>query len=282
MSHLIYSDTACDLGEGVLWHPQTQTLYWFDILKGRLYASVDQHERFWQFDRMVSAAGWVDDTTLLIASERDLFTFDTETDTETHVADLEADNPVTRSNDGRADPWGGFWIGTMGKQAESGAGAIYRFYQGQVRMLYDSVTIPNAICFAPGGAYAYFADTPTHVIRRVTLDADGWPSAPPEDWIDLRAEGLKPDGAVCDGQGNLWNAQWGAGRVACYSPEGRFMTALGLAAGQTSCPAFGGADLTTMFVTSAADGAGVDDRLAGMTFSVPTGFKGQAANRVLL
>ena len=282
MSHMIYSDTVCTLGEGPLWHPQTQTLYWFDILEGRLYASVDQHERFWQFDRMVSAAGWVDDTTLLIASERDLFTFDTATDTETHIADLEADTPATRSNDGRADPWGGFWIGTMGKNAESGAGAIYRYFEGSLRMVYDALTIPNAICFAPGGAYAYFADTPTHQIRRVTLDAQGWPSAPPEVFLDFTREGLMPDGAVCDSQGNLWNAQWGAGRVACYSPEGRFMTALGIAAARASCPAFGGPDLSRLYVTTAAQGAGPDDPLAGHTFCIPTGFKGLAAHRVVL
>ena len=282
MSHLVHSDSICALGEGALWHPQTHTLYWFDVLKGTLYASVDQHQSSWSLGRMASAAGWGDDTVLLIASERDLFTFDTATGTETHVADLEADNPVTRSNDGRADPWGGFWIGTMGKEDQSGAGAIYRYYDGQLRMLYDSLSIPNAICFAPGGAYAYFADTPTGIIRRVTLDAEGWPSAPAEPFVDLSREGLYPDGAVCDSAGNLWNAQYGAGRVACYSPEGVFMTALGIATALTTCPAFGGADLSTLFVTSAAHGAAADDRLAGMTFSVPTGFRGQAAHRVRL
>ncbi|KMK67441.1 SMP-30/gluconolactonase/LRE family protein [Puniceibacterium sp. IMCC21224] len=282
MSHLIYSDTICKLGEGVLWHPETQVLYWFDILGNRLYGRDSHGERHWQFDRHVSAAGWVDATTLLIASEIDLFTFDTATGVETRVVVLEEDNPVTRSNDGRADPWGGFWIGTMGKAAEPGAGAIYRLYRGELRLLYDDISISNAICFAPGGAYAYFADTPTGIIRRVALDTDGWPSGEVEDWLDLRAEGLRPDGAVCDSQGNVWNAQYGAGRVACYSPEGRFMTALGLAAGQTTCPAFGGPDLTTLFVTSAAQGCDDDDRMAGMTFSVPSGFKGLRANRVVL
>ncbi|SNR27592.1 SMP-30/gluconolactonase/LRE family protein [Puniceibacterium sediminis] len=282
MSHLIYSDTVCQLGEGALWHPETQTLYWFDILGKRLYARDSRGEKHWDFDRMCSAAGWIDDTRLLIASEKDLFTFDTETAAEVTVCPLEADNDVTRSNDGRADPWGGFWIGTMGKGAEHQAGAIYRFYKGELRLLYPDITISNAICFAPGGAYAYFADTPTGIIRRVTLDDDGWPASEPEDWLDLSSEGLRPDGAVCDGQGNLWNAQYGAGRVACYSPEGQFMTALGVAAAQTTCPAFGGADLTTLFVTSAAYGAADNDPLGGVTFSVATGYKGQAANRVLL
>ncbi len=282
MSHLIHSDTVCQLGEGVFWHPETHVLYWCDILGRRLYARDARGERHWDFDRMVSAAGWIDDTTLLIASERDLFTFDTQSGQETTVCPLEAENTVTRSNDGRTDPWGGFWIGTMGKKAEPGAGAIYRLYKGELRQLYPDISISNSICFAPGGAYAYFADTPTGLIRRVTLDEEGWPSGDPEVWLDLTAEGLRPDGSVCDSTGNVWNAQYGAGRVACYSPEGRFMTAMGLAAGQTTCPAFGGPDLSTLFVTSAAHGAADNDPLAGVTFSVPTGFRGQAAHRVVL
>ena len=286
MSHLIYSDTFCRLGEGALWHPERGTLFWFDILDGKLFEHDGSSQRNWKFDRMVSAAGWIDETRLLIASERDLFIFDLETGSEESLVGLEADREEMRSNDGRADPWGGFWIGTMAKDQSgnkgSGQGAIYRYYQGELRMIYDALTIPNAICFSPGGAYAYFTDTPTRIIRRVTLDAEGWPSDSPEDWLDLRSEKLNPDGAVVDSQGNLWNAQWGAGRVACYNPEGRFLTAIGLAAGQISCPVFGGPHLSTMFATSAYDDAPADDRLAGMTFSVPTGFKGQREHRVLL
>ncbi|WP_037261967.1 SMP-30/gluconolactonase/LRE family protein [Roseivivax halodurans] len=282
MSHLIYSDTVCALGEGPLWHPWEEALYWFDILGSRLYRRDTHGERHWQFDRHVSAAGWVESGKLLIASERDLFLFDTDSGSEEHVVDLEADNAVTRSNDGRADPWGGFWIGTMGKAAEPEAGAIYRFFKGELRRLYADITISNAICFAPGGAYAYFCDTDTHRIQRVALDGDGWPAADPVTFVDLAPEGLKPDGAVVDTQGNLWNAQYGAGRVACYNPEGKFMTAAGLAAGQITCPAFGGTGFTTLFATSAADGAAPNDPFAGQTFSVPMGFVGQREHQVKL
>ncbi len=282
MGHLIYSDTFCALGEGPLWHPTRQTLFWFDILGKRLYEHDGQRQRHWQFDRHVSAAGWVNEEQLLIASERDLFLFMLETSAEESLVPLEADQPKSRSNDGRADPWGGFWIGTMGFNAEPGLGAIYRFYAGTLHTLYDGITIPNAIAFAPGGAYAYFTDTPTRIIRKVALDEDGWPARDPEDWLNLSGEALNPDGAVVDSQGNLWNAQWGAGRVACYNPEGRFLTAVGLAAGQVSCPAFGSADLRTLFVTSASDGAPADDRLAGVTFSVPSGFTGQREHQVRL
>ena len=92
-------------------------------------------QKSWDFSEHVSAAGWVDHDTLLIASETGLWRFSLTTGRKDLVVALEADNPITRSNDGRADPWGGFWIGTMGKRAEPGAGAIYRFWQGALRRL---------------------------------------------------------------------------------------------------------------------------------------------------
>ncbi|SLN38182.1 L-arabinolactonase [Roseivivax jejudonensis] len=282
MSHLIYSDTVCSLGEGPLWHPWEEALYWVDILRSRLYRRDAQGERHWQFDRHISALGWVDTGQLLVATETDLVRFDTERETEERVIALEADDAGTRSNDGRADPSGGFWIGTMSKTKAHGAGAIYRYYNGELRRLFDGLTTPNAICFAPGGAYAYFCDTDRQRIERVALDDEGWPAAGPKLFVDLSQEGLRPDGAVVDTQGNLWNAQFGSGRVACYSPEGRFMTAAGFAAGQITCPAFGGPDHATLFVTSASDNAPANDPLAGVTFSVPMGFSGQREHRVQL
>ncbi|UMA66415.1 SMP-30/gluconolactonase/LRE family protein [Roseivivax marinus] len=280
--HAIYSDTLCDLGESPLWHPEEGALYWVDIIGKKLLRRDTRGERIWHWDRHISALGWVDAGKLLVATETDLVLFDTETETETRLAELEETRAETRSNDGRADPWGGFWISTMAKDKAAGAGAIYRFFGGEVRKLYDGMSIPNSICFAPGGAYAYFGDSDAHVVRRVTLDEAGWPARAPETFLDLSPEGLRPDGAVVDSHGNLWSAQAGAGRVACYTPEGRFMTAAGFASGQTTCPAFGGADLKTLFVTTAAEGAGADDPLAGVTFAVPMGFSGQRANRVVL
>lgn len=282
MSATILSQTQCTLGEGPLWHPKLNCLFWFDILEHRLFQVKEGQERVWQFDRAVSAAGWVDETRLLIASERDLFVFDLESEAQTHLVDLEADNPVTRSNDGRADPLGGFWIGTMGYNAEPGAGAIYRFYKGELRKLFDEISISNAICFAPDGKHAYFTDTPTKLIKRVALDAEGWPLGEAETWLDLNAEGVAPDGAVIDASGKFWNAQWGASRVACYDPEGTFVEAVPYPATQISCPAFGGPELGTLFATSAATGLGDEDPLRGQVFAVQTAAQGQQEHQVLL
>jgi sugar lactone lactonase YvrE len=203
---------------------------------------------------MSPAAGWVDRDTLILASATALWRYDINRGTREKLTDLEADNPVTRSNDGRADPYGGFWIGTMGVEAEHGAGAIYRYFKGELRQLFAPITISNSICFTPDGGHAYFTDTPTQQIMRVALDRDGWPKGDPEVWLDLSGTPWRPDGAVVDADGNFWNAQWGAARVACYAPDGQMVEAIGFGATQTSCPAFGGPSLTTLFCTSAAVG----------------------------
>ncbi len=159
MTAQIFDHTPCKLGEGPLWHPLRNELFWFDIIGKTLFCRGNDATKSWKFSEHVSVAGWIDENTLLVASETALLRFEIESGKSEIVHLLEADNPITRSNDGRADPWGGFWIGTMGKNAEREAGAIYRFFHGELRVLYPRITISNAICFAPGGRFAYFADT---------------------------------------------------------------------------------------------------------------------------
>jgi sugar lactone lactonase YvrE len=275
---MIFDDTQCALGEGPIWHPERQQIFWFDILNNRLHTT-GQH---WDYDEHVSAAGWVDHDTLLIASETQLFTFNIATEEETYICGLESDNAATRSNDGRADPQGGFWIGTMGKAAEDKAGAIYRYYRGELRKLFANVTIPNAICFAPNGQTAYYTDTIVGKLMTTDLDQDGWPVGKPRMIVDLHAESFGIDGAVVDANGNIWNAQWGASRVARYAPDGTFLQAIDFPASQTSCPAFGGPDLTTLYCTSATQGMDTPGPDDGKTFAIQTKTNGQKEHRVIL
>ncbi|QXT40414.1 SMP-30/gluconolactonase/LRE family protein [Gymnodinialimonas ceratoperidinii] len=247
----VFDDRACILGEGPLWHPERRQLFWFDIIGQKLMTRTDAGPQEWRFNRPVSAAGWIDRDRLLIASDVDLFTFDLTTGTETRVTPLEDNNPATRSNDGRADRQGGFWIGTMGRNAEAGAGALYRCYRGELRCIRADVTIPNATCFTADGKNAYFADTAESTVWRYRLDADGWPAAEPEVFLDHREAGLNPDGAVLDAEGNFWCAEWGASRVACYSSAGDLVEEITLPVPQPTCPAIADGYL---YVTSALQG----------------------------
>ncbi len=115
---------------------------------------------------------------------------------------------------------------------------------------------------------------------RQPLDDAGWPDGPAEVFADLSDEGLNPDGAVVDSEGCLWNAQWGASRVARYAPDGRLLSTIEFPARQVSCPAFGDADLKTLFATTATEGMDSPGEGDGLTFSVETRIAGQAEHRV--
>lgn len=282
---MIHDQRICDLGEGAFWHPTLRQFFWFDILNGTLHSNDREGARKWRMPEMVSAMAWVDDDVVLIAGERDLFLFSLDSEEILPLCELEADKPQNRSNDGRADRQGGFWIGTMAKDPAHrlGQGAIYRFHHGELRKLYAGVSIPNAICFSPDGGTAYFADTMAQTVWKVALDGQGWPSGEREVFLDFTGTGIYPDGATVDAEGNLWSAQWGQGRVACYSPAGDFLREVKVDAPHSSCPAFGGPDMTTLFVTTALEEMTPEARAAfpdaGKVFAVEKVAKGLAEPR---
>lgn len=286
---MIFDTRRCELGEGIFWHPDRGQIFWFDILGRRLMTVEDGTPRAWDMPELTSAAAVLSRDELLLATETAFVRFNLVTGARTPEAALDADDAGTRSNDGRADRQGGFWVGTMGKRgpADVGRGAIWRFYKGEVRRLFGDLTIPNAITFSVDGRTAHFADTVRQKVFRVALDAEGWPVGAPSVYLDLADQGLYPDGAVIDAGGLFWNAQWGAGRVAAYDPEGRFVRAVTVeGASQTSCPAFGGADLSTLYLTTAMEGMDEATRTAepnaGKTFAVAHVGRGLPEPKVIL
>ena len=286
MDASVFDPRPCFLGEGPLWHPERGQLFWFDVINRTLLTRQGESEQSWTFEEIVSAAGWIDRDRLLVASETALLEFDIESGTRKVLTPIDI-GEGRRTNDGRADPWGGFWISSMGKKAEPDAGAIYRYYRGQVKTLVSGITIPNAICFSPDRTFGHFADTDRGIVRRVRLDSEtGVPAGEPEIYLDLSAERLNPDGAVIDAEGNMWVAQWGAGRVAVYDPRGGFVKAVTIGAPNSSCPAFGGPEFSTLYCTTAREGMSAGDLAAhpqsGMVFMAEGVGRGQAEPAVIV
>lgn len=268
------------LGEGPTYDPATDTAWWFNI-KGRelhqLQLSTGD-KTVHPLPFMASVLARIDDHRQLIATEDGLFLRETATGLLTFHAALEADKPDNRSNDGRVHQSGALWVGTMGKSAEDGAGAIYHVSGDTVTTLFPEISIPNAICFSPDGSIAYFTDSKRGLLMTVNIDpATGLPVSSPEVLIDPAGAEGDFDGAVCDANGDIINARWGAGAVDRYDPSGRHLARYLVPAQQPSCPAFIGKALDRLLITTARDGLGDKATDAdGQTFELGIAVKGRA------
>jgi sugar lactone lactonase YvrE len=271
----------CHLGEGPTYDAATDTAWWFDIVERRLFeARLDIRQiTIHPLDMMGSALGRIDVHRQLLVADDGLYLREQADGRMSLYRPLEADNAATRSNDARVHPSGTFWIGTMGRKAERGLGAIYALHRGELMRLYERVTIPNAICFSPDGTVGYFADTGENVMLRVDLDAaTGLPRGEPVAMVTRRGGG-GIDGAVVDADGLIWNARWGGGCIDVYSPQGEHLRTLRVPARQSSCPAFIGRDFSRLLVTSAWQGMAEDAKRAdpdhGRTFVLDVGVNGR-------
>jgi sugar lactone lactonase YvrE len=284
----VLSAEHCHLGEGPTYDVTTDTAWWFDIREGRLFEAHlgSGTIRIHALGRMASALGRIDAERQLVVAEDGCYIRSVVDGVMTLFCPLEADNPATRSNDCRVHQSGTFWIGTMGREAERGLGAIYALHRGKISMLFPGISIPNSICFSPDGAIGYFTDTARAVLYAVPLNpATGLPRGEPE--VLLRHTGIGGlDGSVCDADGQIWNACWGAGRVDVYSPQGEHLRSLRVPARQASCPAFVGADLSRLLVTSAWQDMDAEARAAdpqaGCTFLLQASARGRAEPDVKL
>lgn len=276
---------CCELGEGPHYDRDTDTAWWFDITAKRLleYRFRDNSSQVHALPCMGSVVAKIDHDRQLIGTEDGLYLRSKANGNLELLASLEADNAVTRSNDGRVHPSGRLWIGTMGKNAETEAGGIYWFDGREVRLLFARISIPNSICFSPDGRIGYFADTALNTVWRVALDpATGLPVGEPE--VHLTEKDLPLgggfDGSVTDADGVLWNAAWGSGSVSGFSPDGSLVQTFEVPAAQASCPCFIGPNLDRMLVTSAWQGYTSTSRAAdpgaGFTYVIDGKFKGRA------
>ncbi len=252
----VFDDHPCGLGECPIWHPIRNELFWVDLPNNKLISRGENGVFSWDFDEIISAIAWIDQDRLLLATEYSgLLEFTIATGESKQLCPIESDLPGNRCNDGRADPWGGFWVGTMSKADQPKEGSIYRWYNGELRKIVPELTIPNGICFDRVRQRGYFADTILHTIFMLNLDPEtGWPIGAPEVFLDLSFCEARPDGAVVDESGNLWYVLWGTDRLVCYSPEGEVLYEIDPGVPQPTCPGFGGQAYKDLYLTTAAIG----------------------------
>lgn len=275
------------LGEGVVWDDRQQVVWWTDIPGKKLWRlnPLDGQAVHWEMpERLASFALCETDGWLLLALASRLAFFHPQTEQLVHLRDVEKDLP-TRTNDGVCDRQGRFVFGTMHEPAHGDRQAVGGFYRldhalALERLPLPDVAISNSIAFSPSGDRMYFCDSPT---RKIFYCDYGDALGEPRLFVDLGDARGVPDGSTVDADGALWNAQWGLHRVVRYLPDGSLDRIINLPASQPTKPAFGGAALATLFVTSARDGLSpeqiANDPQAGYLFSHDVGATGLRESR---
>ncbi|MBN8260695.1 MAG: SMP-30/gluconolactonase/LRE family protein [Xanthomonadales bacterium] len=274
-------DCRCELGEGILWCSRRRVLYWVDILVCALWRCdpASGHAQSWRVPEPLGCIGLGEDGRLLLGLAKGLYAADVEAALEQpalalqKLADVEADDPHTRINDGRADRHGGFVFGTKDEHPEGrGAGRYYQYtaQHGLRELRLPPAAIPNAICFDATGGRMYFTDSPTGMIRACDYDPSTAMVDAPRDFASVDVQGAEPDGAIVDAEDALWNAQWGAGRVVRYLSDGRIDRIIALPVSQPTCCVLAG---DALYVTTARVGLAPDalarQPAAGGVFRVP-------------
>ncbi|APX83497.1 gluconolaconase [Methylorubrum extorquens] len=279
----VLDPSRCHLGEGPSYDPATDTAWWVDILENRLFelplSEGAGPAKLHALPFMASDVAAIDAERQLLSAEDGLYIRTIRDGQLSLFCPLEAEDAGTRSNDGRVHPSGALWISTMGRDAETGRGAIYHVAGTRVTRLFSGLSIPNGIAFSPDGATGYFVDTDEGILRRVALDpATGLPASAPETHYDHSDGEGGIDGAAVDAEGLIWTARFGGACLDAYSPAGERVRTVSVPARQPTCPTFAGRDLDRLLLTTAYEGmdeaARAEDPEHGRTLLVEIGVRG--------
>lgn len=274
-------------GEGAIWHPERQTLFWVDIEGQTLYEYQPEKKECssWKFDRMVSTVVPETDTTVVVSLQNEIVRVNLSSGETSSIAPIPDEEGKIRCNDGKCDPEGRLWVGTMGFGAPKGAGTLYCVLpDGTVTPKLDRVTISNGIVWSGNKRFMYYNDTPTGKVARYLYDASSGDILHDGTAVALPKGTGAPDGMTIDSDDNLWVAQWGGFGVYCYNPyTGELLTKVNVPAPNVASCAFGGKDLDTLYITTAR--AGLSDEelkeypLSGSVFCCKPGATGVTAER---
>ncbi len=275
-------DERALVGEGPLWDEEEQVLYWVDILNSRLfiYDPASGENRTLDVGQHVGTVVTRASGGLMLAVREGFASFDLETQELTLIANPEAHVTGNRFNDGKCDPAGRFWAGTMAYENPKDSGSLYRLDTDlSVHKMFGGVAISNGIVWSLDHTTMYYVDTLRKNVRAWDYDNETGDIANERAIIDVPEEAGMPDGMAIDSEGMLWVAHYGGARVSRWNPgSGELLEEIPLPVTQVTACAFGGPDLKTLFITSAAQELDAEELarqpLAGGLFAIETPYRG--------
>lgn len=279
------SDIICELGEGPLWAAEEQALYWHDVT-GRTLHRLDvttKKARSCSLPAMPGSFALRRAGGMIAAFRNRLAVTDSHGENYAEIAGHGIDFGAERFNDGACDPGGRFWAGTFDPSLKGVGGSLYRIDPDMsVNRLDTGFAMSNGLAWSPDGTIMYFVDSRPGRVYRYDFDAESGRLGERTILIDYENRNGRPDGCAVDHEGFLWVAEVTAWRISRYAPDGTHDLSVRLPVSKPTSLAFGGRDLSTLFITTMRYGlteAELEAQpLAGRLLSVGLGIPGQPEN----
>ncbi|MDE2261463.1 MAG: SMP-30/gluconolactonase/LRE family protein [Gammaproteobacteria bacterium] len=256
-------DASCQVGESPVWLPSEERLLFIDV-KGRRLHRFDPRAGTLSSLALDEDIGFVAPASgggYLAGLRTGIWLLDEHGRKRRRLADNPVDPQTVRFNDGGTDPRGRLLIGTIDETKREGRAGLYRLGADGLTEVASGLMTSNGVAFAPDGRTLYHSDTPRFVIYRCDYSPETGEVSGRRVFAQLDSQAPdrgRPDGAAVDAAGRYWSALYEGSRVNCYDPSGRLLAEYTVPARAPTMPAFGDADLRTLYVTTAraADGSG--------------------------
>jgi sugar lactone lactonase YvrE len=263
------TDHRCLLGEGPVWDARRSSLFWVDILRGEIheYRPADGYSHTISVGEYVGAVAPYRDGRLMAAMKSGIVLLDPDTGEREAVGHPEAHLPGNRYNDGKCDPAGRFWVGSMSLQEEPGAGSLYMIdHDRSITRQLEGVTISNGLAWINDHRTMYYIDTPTFEVAAFDYDIATGGISNRRVAIRIPETDGYPDGMTTDREGCLWIAHWDGWQVTRWDPHtGRKIHHIPMPAARVTSCAFGGDTGNDLYITSARTGLSEEElgRMSG-------------------
>jgi sugar lactone lactonase YvrE len=271
---VVHPDHQCLLGEGPLWDANRKTICWIDIPNGEIheYSTVGGSFRSLSVSQMIGSIAICKNGDFIAALKNGFGRIDRNTGELKMIADPETSIPGNRFNDGKCDPAGRFWAGTMAHSEEPGKGSLYTLNKDlTVSKKMENISISNGMAWSADHKTMYYIDTPTYTVTALDFDRSSGEISNRRIVVRVPRENGSPDGMTIDSMGMLWIAHWDGWQVSRWNPAtGKKMETFHLPVARITSCVFGGEELQDLYISTARIGIPEDQLikqpLAGSLF----------------
>lgn len=283
----LYLDVRSELGECPCWDEKYDKLFWIDTLRCELYIYNSHQNSLTTFptDSCPGSYALCETERLLLATQKGIGFLEIKNGYITYFCNPESDKNNNRFNDGKCDPYGRFWVGTMDENGATGKGSLYCVHADlRIKKVLSNISVSNGMAWSPDNKTMYYIDSPQKSVFSFDYDLESGDIKNRRVAIDTREIQGLPDGMTIDADGMLWVAMWGGEQIVRWNPQtGKLLSTVPIPTDNVTSCTFGGKNMDELFITTARTGLSAKDLLlqphAGGVFRFKTSTNGFKTNR---